>query len=461
MSIFPIANLVKFFETTLESQSSCMLKCLLRGDLKVFEEILYQMVLDFYDKLAKAFIVYILDSHKYKLQLIAFGSLYGFGDYRRRESDLQLRTGTIIRINSYYSYKAPFKSYESLGRHVSLIYWGCIGKASPCYYSTCGLLAILCPSFTIGIQVLKHFGIKGNYNRMRDLALKVGVLQKEQGAKSICIPGESLEGKRVVISLDGGRSRTREYTDKMTLKGNPKFDTNWREPKVFVIQVVNDKGELERKIDIPFYGATMAAGQDALDELVDALKTLQIDKAKEIQFIADGAHFFWSNIKEILREAGVNMKKVTFTLDYFHAVEHLYELVRSIPKLEEKKSNQLIKDLKDHLFNGTIYSLIQRLRTELNGHSNEDIEREINYFQKHYDHMQYKKFKRKKWLLGSGLVESAIRRIINLRFKSASSFWKVEYLDQLIRLRATFLAGRWEFLIDFLANRVIPKVGTK
>ncbi|MEO1255077.1 MAG: hypothetical protein AAFY41_09355, partial [Bacteroidota bacterium] len=77
----------------------------------------------------------------------------------------------------------------------------------------------------------------------------------------------------------------------------------------------------------------------------------------------------------------------------------------------------------------------------------ENLYTALNYFVKHTDRMQYYKFKANKWLCGSGLVESAIRRIINLRFKSASSFWQVENLEPLIFLRAAFLAGRWKFLI--------------
>ncbi len=38
------------------------------------------------------------------------------------------------------------------------------------------------------------------------------------------------------------------YTDKVTQKGNAKFNTPWREPKVFVIQTINEKGELERSM---------------------------------------------------------------------------------------------------------------------------------------------------------------------------------------------------------------------
>jgi len=81
-----------------------------------------------------------------------------------------------------------------------------------------------------------------------------------------------------------------------------------------------------------------------------------------------------------------------------------------------------------------------------------ELETELEYFNKHQDRMQYKKIKKKKWLCGSGLVESAIIRIINLRFKSPSSFWLPENLENLCFLRATFLAGRWANLSHALTR---------
>jgi len=46
--------------------------------------------------------------------------------------------------------------------------------------------------------------------------------------------------------------------------------------------------------------------------------------------------------------------------------------------------------------------------------------------------------------IGSGIVESAVRRVINLRFKGASIFWKVEHLEPLLFLRAIWKSGWWE-----------------
>ena len=49
-------------------------------------------------------------------------------------------------------------------------------------------------------------------------------------------------------------------------------------------------------------------------------------------------------------------------------------------------------------------------------------------------------------LAGSGALESAIRRVINLRVKSNSTYWLRENAETMIRLRAWLKAGRAEEL---------------
>jgi len=45
-------------------------------------------------------------------------------------------------------------------------------------------------------------------------------------------------------------------------------------------------------------------------------------------------------------------------------------------------------------------------------------------------------------LAGSGTVESAIRRVINLRIKGTGLFWKREHAENIIFLRSLVLTGK-------------------
>ncbi|MCP3939999.1 MAG: hypothetical protein GY710_00760 [Desulfobacteraceae bacterium] len=55
---------------------------------------------------------------------------------------------------------------------------------------------------------------------------------------------------------------------------------------------------------------------------------------------------------------------------------------------------------------------------------------------------QYKTFKDKGLPTGSGTVESAIRRVINLRIKGAGLFWDRKNAENIIFLRSVVLTGK-------------------
>ena len=45
--------------------------------------------------------------------------------------------------------------------------------------------------------------------------------------------------------------------------------------------------------------------------------------------------------------------------------------------------------------------------------------------------------------IGSGAMESAIRRVVNLRLKWASIYWNVKTAEAMLMLRSYYKSGRW------------------
>jgi hypothetical protein len=70
---------------------------------------------------------------------------------------------------------------------------------------------------------------------------------------------------------------------------------------------------------------------------------------------------------------------------------------------------------------------------------------ELNYLEKHGEagRLDYAQFRRRKLPVGSGAIESAIRRVINLRMKGNSIFWKEENAEGMLVLRGLVLSRRW------------------
>ncbi len=64
-----------------------------------------------------------------------------------------------------------------------------------------------------------------------------------------------------------------------------------------------------------------------------------------------------------------------------------------------------------------------------------------DYFGNH-SRFQYQKFRDDGLPTGSGTVESAIRRVINLRIKGTGLFWGREHAENIIFLRSLVLTGK-------------------
>lgn len=80
----------------------------------------------------------------------------------------------------------------------------------------------------------------------------------------------------------------------------------------------------------------------------------------------------------------------------------------------------------------------------------ETPDKELNHLDKHLAHMRYTELRAQNLPIGSGVVESAIRRVVNLRFKSASQCWAPKNPEPLLYPRALCKSGRWDQFLEAL-----------
>ena len=69
-----------------------------------------------------------------------------------------------------------------------------------------------------------------------------------------------------------------------------------------------------------------------------------------------------------------------------------------------------------------------------------------NYLDKHRDHIDYAKFKELGLPIGSGIVESACKWLIQQRFKGVGMRWSEDGFNHLLHLRLAWVNGRFDDL---------------
>jgi hypothetical protein len=74
------------------------------------------------------------------------------------------------------------------------------------------------------------------------------------------------------------------------------------------------------------------------------------------------------------------------------------------------------------------------------------LQRELMYFVNNQERLSYQEVAAQKLPIGSGAIESAVRRVINLRLKSPCIYWKEDTAEEILLLRAYYKSGRWNLL---------------
>src|SRR5258706_258532 len=165
-----------------------------------------------------------------------------------------------------------------------------------------------------------------------------------------------------------------------------------------------------------------------------------------LEFIADGAEWIWDRTERLTRLAEIPAAKLVEVLDFYHASQYLSETIatcRHMPKAQRQALYKRLRHVLRHQADG-VEVVIEELRTLATRQRGKAITRALRYMEAHTHRMRYATLEARKLPIGSGQVESAVRRVINLRFKAPGSFWTEPTVSGLMHLRAAFKAGRWD-----------------
>jgi hypothetical protein len=150
-----------------------------------------------------------------------------------------------------------------------------------------------------------------------------------------------------------------------------------------------------------------------------------------------------------LVEKVVQDKKGRFRclLDYYHMKTYLHDMAGAAKGWTKKKRTQWIRKLTKFLFEGNNAAFEQAIESLRKGSKKKSVLRTAgNYLLRHSraGHMNYAEARRCNLPIGSGVIESTVRRVVNLRLKGASVYWKESTAEDMLLLRCLYKARRWQ-----------------
>jgi len=170
-----------------------------------------------------------------------------------------------------------------------------------------------------------------------------------------------------------------------------------------------------------------------------------LDRAREVVVLGDGAPWIWN----IADEHFLGARQI---VDLYHAREHYGNVAKNCFGPQKDKMYQWMEKRRVELDEGKVEDVIIAIKqlSTLSSSHKDICSREMGYFEKNKERMQYAEFRRLGFFVGSGVLEAGCRSVIGQRLKQSGMHWTVEGANKIIALRCSIMSNRWE---DFWEQR--------
>ena len=173
-----------------------------------------------------------------------------------------------------------------------------------------------------------------------------------------------------------------------------------------------------------------------------------VDQCKQVAAVMDGAEWLQSLID-------YHCPTAIRILDFPHAGQRLGEIAQSMWGEGNPKAVQWTQKRLHKLKHQGPQGLLAQLDLLTMRYSqNETLTQNRSYLEKREAQMQYPLFQKQYWPIGSGMVESANKLVVEARLKGAGMHWKRANVDPMLALRNLVCSDRWDQEWPQIAHRL-------
>ena len=254
---------------------------------------------------------------------------------RRMRSDgletVNVRTsrGTTVPVTTpYYREKHARGAKRRPGLYPALVVLGIYDRCTPKLASDASRAVAMHSSLAEAQAQLRSDGIALDIKTLRSTAYRYAARARAAQQSAACGLLDRVTGKRVVVSLDGGRVRVRrKKRGPKTKKGRNRFHTDWKEPKLLILYVVGDDGRPSQTW-APIIDGTLRGPEAVFALLLSYARQIGLNAADKVLFIADGAPWIWRRLQRLIAALGLSPTQVLGLIDFYHAAKQLSDAVK-------------------------------------------------------------------------------------------------------------------------------------
>lgn len=217
----------------------------------------------------------------------------------------------------------------------------------------------------------------------------------------------------------------------------PLVQGEWTEARTLAIGTVTAAPGTSGRVEHLSY-FSRATTADTFTTLAEGeMRRRKVVQAAQACAVSDGAPWL-QNFFDLHRPDAVRI------LDFPHAAEHLSLLLQALEQAGQPVAVSLFARCV-HILKHRGPSVLLRMAARLpEALLHQDGVREhLGYFHKRIALMQYPQFHKLGWPIGSGMVESANKLVVEARLKGAGKRWQIGNVNPILALRNAVCNDRW------------------
>ena len=223
--------------------------------------------------------------------------------------------------------------------------------------------------------------------------------------------------------------------------------TKWREVKVAIFARLGTVRTRTGKQIPHLHRHRVVAVLGGIDDLSERmwLEGLKqgVREAPRVVWLSDGARGLWRLFDERFQPYAIGV------LDFYHVAQNVWSGVKVWLDGRTTRCQDWFTDARHRLRHGQANDVLADIKAAstlsgLPASAEKALTKLYNYLQKHQDHIRYDRFKEMGVPIGSGLVESTCKWLIQQRFKGVGMRWSEDGFNHLLHLRLAWVNGRFD-----------------
>ena len=277
-------------------------------------------------------------------------------------------------------------------------------------------------------RVLEHYGFEINASAVREATLEQAqraeqILQKEYRESYRALPAAGVPF--VVAEADGSMVCTVAAGPRKAKKPR-----DWKEIRLAAAQAL---GSAET-----FYAATFGAVDEVGRRWGHCARRAGRGLNSQVHALGDGAQWIRLQTREVFGQQG------TFLCDYFHVSEYLGAAALTC---RAKAPGQWRRTQQERLKRGALAKVVDALAEHVEPPQTPEelapVRNAHRYLTNRTDCLDYPRALRLDLPIGSGLIESGHRHVLQARLKKAGAAWLIDNADRIANLRVLRANGQW------------------